>query len=194
MTNAEESEDRSLPKYQLLVNERDLVFFDCEFTGLRFDHEIVEIGFVKAKARTFEIVKERSIKLKAKHIENADPTALEIIGYDPEEWEREGVDMKEGLEEFLRYTKDALIVGHNVSVDLIHLEKAFWDYNLKANYFYKPLDTFSLGWLELRDNPALTNFSLRELASYFAIDRGQAHRGIDDARTTYQVFLKLIGK
>lgn len=194
MTNTEESEDRSLPKYQLLVNERDLVFFDCEFTGLSLDNEIIEIGFLKAKPGTFDVVKERSIKLKPVRIENADPSAMEMNGYDEEQWRKEAVDMKSGLEEFLRYTKDALLVGHNISADLVRLEKAFWEHDLRPNYYYKPLDTFSFAWLELRDDPVLTNFSLRELASYFAINRGQAHRGIDDARTTYQVFLKLIGK
>ncbi len=189
-----EETDIIQPEYEPLIHDRDLVFFDCEFTGLRFDHEITEIGLVKAKAGSFEILNERDIKLKPEHIENADPSGLEISGYDEEEWKREGVEMKAGLEEFLRYTKDAILVGHNVSVDMLHLEKALWDHDLEGNYFYKPLDTFALAWLQLRDDPSLVRFSLRELANYFGVDRGRAHRAIDDARTTYQVFLRLIGK
>lgn len=190
------SEDTDIiqPEIEPLIHERDFVFFDCEFTGLRFDHEITEIGFVKAKAGSFEILNERDIKLKPEHIENADPSGLEISGYDPEEWKREGVEMKAGLEEFLRYTKDTILVGHNVAMDLLHLEKALYEHGLQGNYFYKPLDTFALAWLQLRDDPSLTRFSLRELANYFGVDRGRAHRAIDDARTTYQVFLRLIGK
>jgi DNA polymerase-3 subunit epsilon len=189
-----EETDKSLPRYELLVNERDLVFVDCEFTGLTLDHEIIEIGFIKTKAQTFEIIKERDIKLLPKRVENANPDAMEINGYDVFEWAKEGVEMKAGLEEFLKYTKDALLVGHNISADMIRLEKAYWEYGLTGNHYYKPLDTFALAWLELRDNPAFTNFSLKELANFFNVDRGQAHRAIDDARTTYQVFLKLIGK
>lgn len=194
MIAMDQIQDTTQLDYEPLIRERDFVFFDCEFTGLRFNHEITEIGFVKAKAGTFEVLKERSIKLWPEHIENASPAGLEISGYNEAEWKRDGVEMKAGLEEFLTYTKDAILVGHNVSIDLMHLEKALWEHGLESNYFYKPLDTFALAWYQLQDEQEITRFSLRELANYFGIDRGRAHRAIDDARTTYQVFLKLIGK
>lgn len=194
MSDIDLSENNTTPEIEPLMQERDLVFFDCEFTGLRFDHELTEIGLMKVKAGTFDVLHERDIKLKPEHIENADPHGLEISGYDPEEWAKEGVEMKAGLQEFLRYTKDVILVGQNVSKDILHLEKALFEHGLKSNYFYKPLDTFTLGWFMLRDEPAITRYSLREMADYFGVDRGRAHRAIDDARTTYQIFLKLLGR
>ena len=174
------------------VAEADLVFFDTETTGFDLNKELIEIGLVKVKAKTFEIIIECDIKIKPARIGDADPDALEIVGYDPEEWEREGVDLKTGLEKFLSYTDGAVLVGHNIAFDWMHIKKSLEQCGLHFNYYYKGLDTFSLAWQKLAGQPNLTHMSLRELSKYFNLSEGRAHRAIDDARTTYRVFLELL--
>ncbi|MBS3903574.1 MAG: 3'-5' exonuclease [Anaplasmataceae bacterium] len=178
--------------YTIPLSERDFVFFDTEMTGLNFEHELIEIGFVKAKRQTFEFISEGDIKIFSKDITKADPNALEVIHYDPDEWAREAVPLKEGIEKFLAHTEDAILVGQNLPIDWLRLEQSLYACNLKANYYYKGLDTFSLGWLLFGDIPGFDRMSLREMAEFFNIDRGQAHRALDDARTTYQVFKALV--
>ena len=78
------------------VNERDLCFFDTETTGFELDKELLEIGAVRVKANTFEKLSEIDIKIKPQHIENATPEALEVVGYDEAEWEKEGMDLRLG--------------------------------------------------------------------------------------------------
>lgn len=174
------------------VAEADLVFFDTEMTGLDLDKELIEIGLVKAKAKTFEIIAEKDIKIKPVHIETADPDALKIVGYDPEEWERDGVDLKTGLEQFLSYTEGAILVGHNIAFDWMHVKKSLEQCGMRPNYYYKGLDTFSLAWQKLAGHKDIERISLGELARYFNIPEGRKHRAIDDAKATYQVFLKLL--
>jgi DNA polymerase-3 subunit alpha (Gram-positive type) len=178
--------------YKIPYSERDLVFFDTEMTGLKFEHELIEIGFIKAKRQTFEVVAEGDIKIFSKDITKADPTALEIIKYDPDEWARDGVSMEEGMKEFLKYTEDCVLVGHNINLDWLRLSQGLHETGLEANFYYKGLDTFSLGWLLFGEDSSFSRMSLRELAEHFKIDRGQAHRAIDDARTTYEVFKALV--
>jgi len=173
------------------VLERDLVFFDTETTGLELDKEIIEIGYVKARAGTFEVIEEGDIKIKPEHIEAASPEALEINGYDAEEWAREGVSAKEGVQKFLSVTKNALLVGHNLPFDWAHLLVLLQQLGTEPNFFYKGFDTFPMAWLLLRGDPKFVKFSLEELSAHFGIDQGRAHRAIDDARTTYRVFKKL---
>lgn len=174
------------------VAEADLVFFDTETTGFDLDKELIEIGLVRAKAKTFEVIAECDIKIKPTHIETADPDALLVVGYDPEEWDKEGVDLKTGLEKFLSYTSGTVLVGHNIAADWMHVKKSLEQCGLRPNYYYKGLDTFSLAWQKLAGHEGIQGISLRELRAYFNIPEGRAHRAIDDARVTYQVFLKLL--
>ncbi|MDP3880661.1 MAG: 3'-5' exonuclease [bacterium] len=187
----------TIPKFKdTPLEELDLVFFDCEFTGLEIlKHELIEIGFVKAKAKTLEFIEEGDIKILPQHIETADPHSLQLNGYNEEEWKNEGVGKKEGLEEFLRHTENCMLIGHNVNADRMFVQKALEEVGLKPNFHYKSLDTLSLGWAKLKDKGNFKTFSLlNELAPHFEVDTGREHRAIDDARTTYQVFKKLIDK
>lgn len=172
--------------------ERDIVFFDCEFTGFELDKEIIEIGFVKVRAGDLSVITEGDIKIKPEYLERANPEALMVAGYNEKEWAVDGVLRDEGLRQFLRHTENVLLAGHNVAMDWMHLHNALERSNLKPNFFYKSIDTFSLAWQKLRGNPAFTKFSLLELAPYFQVDQGRKHRAIDDARTTFGVYKHLI--
>lgn len=180
------------PQIVKRVFDRDLVFFDTETTGLLPSAEIIEIGFVKAKAGTFEVIAEGDIKIMPAHPERMHDEVRALVGYDEEEWAREAVERKAALQQFLAHTKDAMLVGHNLPFDREHVEIELEAHGIEPNYFYKGLDTFVMAWTLLGDQPAFTKFSLQELSTYFNIDQGRAHRAIDDARTTYQVFLKLV--
>ncbi|MBU2101655.1 3'-5' exonuclease [Patescibacteria group bacterium] len=178
--------------FDTLLSERDLCFVDTETTGFELDKELLEIGAVVAKANTFEKIDEIDIKIKPSHIENASPEALEIVGYNEEEWEKEGVNAKKGLRMFLDFAENTILVAQNLPFDWMHIQKALEEHELQPTYHYKGLDTFSLGWLMLGDKAEFTRLSLKEMADYFKINMGTHHRAIDDARTAYEIFLKLV--
>lgn len=178
-------------KDEIDVRKFDLVFFDTELTGLDAKHEIIELGFVKAKAGTFEVITEGSFKIRPTDLAGANHDSLVISGYSEEGWAG-ALSLKEALTEFLKYTEGAMLVGHNLPMDWFYLKKSLAQCELQPNYYYKGLDTYSLSWAKLRDIPEIRRFSLSELAPHFNINQGTAHRALDDARTTYQVFVNLM--
>ncbi len=179
-----------MTKEDVRVTEMDLVFFDTETTGLELSNELIEIGLVKVRRGTYEVVAEESIKIKPLHPERSNPEALRINGYTDAGW-ADAVDLKTGLTRFLTYTAGCMLVGHNLAFDWMHLKKSLEQCGLTANYYYKGLDTFSLAWQQLRSDPKFKRFSLSELAPHFGVNQGTAHRALDDARTTYGIFIKL---
>lgn len=178
--------------HSIPIHEPPLLFVDTELTGFELDKEICEIGYIKADGKSFALLDEGVIKLIPAHIERANAESLSINGYNTEEWEREGVDQASGLERFARISEGALLVGHNIAFDWMHLVSSFETYGIVPKFYYKSLDTFSMAWQKLRGKAKLEKFSLEELANYFNVDRGRAHRALDDARTTFEVFKKLI--
>lgn len=178
--------------FDIPVNERDLCFFDTETGGFELDKELLEIGAIRVKANTLEKLSEIDIKIKPERIEEANPSALEIVGYNEEEWQREGVSLRDGLMEFLEFARDSILVAHNLPFDWMHLQNNLEKHGLQPTYFYKGLDTFSLAWLMLGSKPELTKLSLKELSNHFDIDMGTHHRGIDDARSAYKIFVELL--
>ena len=178
---------------QFFVRDADLVVFDTEYTSLEFDKsELLEIGLVKLKAKTFEVMAEDDIKIRPTHIETADQASLEVVGYDKEEWEREAMDLRLALEKFLSYTDQCVLVAHNLPADWMMIRRAVEEVGLKENFYYKGIDTFSLAFAKLANEPDFERYSLGELTKYFGVDEGQKHRAIDDARATAEVFKHLI--
>jgi DNA polymerase-3 subunit alpha (Gram-positive type) len=180
-----------LNKDEIITDDLDLVFFDTELTGLEMHHEIIEIGFIKVRAKTFEVIIEKQIKIKPVHLETANRDSLEIAGYKEADW-ADAVDIKTALQEFLSYTENAMLVGHNLPMDWLFLKKSLAECQLPSNFYYKGLDTFSLAWQKLRETGMFHRYSLKELSAHFNVSQGNAHRALDDARTTYEIFKKLV--
>lgn len=182
-----------MQKNNIDVRNFDLIFVDTELTGLDLKHEIVEIGFLKVEKGTYKVLAEKCIKIKPARLADANPESLAISGYNEKDW-ADAVDLKTGLTDFLSYTDNCMLVGQNIGVDMMHIKNGLEQCGLKPNYFYKGIDTFTLAWNKLIENTEIKRFSLSELAPHFGVNAGTQHRALDDARTTYGVFLKLIGR
>ncbi|HEY4498024.1 MAG TPA: 3'-5' exonuclease [Candidatus Paceibacterota bacterium] len=178
--------------FEVPLGERGLCFFDTETTRLDLKAEIIELGAVRAEPKEFKSLGEFEIKIKPEHIENAIPEALVINGYNEKDWQA-AVSKEEGIKKFLEFVDNSILVANNLPFDWMWLQKAVEDLSLEPTYFYKGLDIFSLAWVVLGERPELPNLTLGQLANYFRVDQGHPHRALDDARTAYKVFLKLIG-
>jgi DNA polymerase III epsilon subunit-like protein len=180
-----------MDKSQIDVRNFDLVFVDTELTGLDANHEIVELGFIKVEKGTLNVVVEKSIRIRPTRLPEANPESLAISGYNEADWVS-AVDLKTAMTEFLQYTDGAMLVGHNLPMDWFFIKKSLYECGLQPNFYYKGLDTFTLAWTKLKDASTIKRYSLSELAPHFGIDMGTQHRALDDARTTYRVFSKLV--
>ncbi|MDP3991812.1 MAG: 3'-5' exonuclease [Candidatus Colwellbacteria bacterium] len=180
--------------FDIPLSERNLCFFDLETTRLDLKAEIIEIGAIRVEPKEFRILNELELKIKPEKISEADPEGLAISGYSDGDW-MEAVALEDGVKTFLEFAEGTVLVANNLPFDWMWLQKAVEDLNLQPTYFFKGLDIFSLAWLKFKaephTEPLAANLSLKQLATYFNVDMGKHHRALDDARTAYNIFLKL---
>ena len=102
-----------------------LAFIDTETTGLDpINNEIIEIAIkiidteiIRTTCRT-DVVYEFEGKFKIRCMETASPKALEINGYNEEEWKDAYSWSKPACERLVERLKDCVVVGHNVQFDI----------------------------------------------------------------------------
>jgi len=181
------------------MKHHNLAFIDLETTGLSPErHEIIEIGIILAKQTPregkgplVEIIEELELKVSPEHIEDADPQALKINGYDRDKWS-DAISLGKAMETVRDETKDAILVGQNVSFDWVFLEKAFAKTGIQNKMHYHRIDLMSMAFAKLYNDPKAQRFSLRELCLYFGVKNEKAHSALSDIRATYEVYKKLL--
>lgn len=162
---------------------RDLVFIDLETTHLNPQvGEIIEIALVR-------VTKEREIrfvsKIKPERIHLAQKRALEINGYNEEDWE-DAPRARDIAGRVADLISDGLLVGHNVSFDFEYLEEFLHVHGQKFRASYRKIDTMTLAHEHL---PFLTSYSLATLRDFFGLSQEGAHRAekdLDDMRDIYR--------
>jgi DNA polymerase III subunit epsilon len=168
-----------------------ITFVDLETTGLDFrKHEILEIGVIRADARTLEIVAQCEVRVCPERLENASPEALAIAGYSLADWV-EASTLEVALCRVAPLFEGALVAGHNVGFDWAFLEEAFRREELPLpEVDYHRLDTASLAW-PLVASGELTSLSLNSVATHFGLERPSPHRALADARCSLEVARRL---
>jgi len=175
---------------------RKLVFLDVETTG--FDpikHEIVELGAVvvepQGSYQNLKVLHELDIKVKPTRIEDADPGALRVNGYDEAQW-MFAHDLAEAMQELSAKAKGCSIVAHNIAFDWSFIQQAYDTTGVENTLHYQKLDTLSMAFIKLHKDPDLSNLSLRALCEYFGIVNTNAHTALADTRATVEVFKGLM--
>lgn len=165
---------------------------DLETTGLsNKKHEIIEIGCVVFDSETFEISDSFNIKVKPMRIKDAEPKALEINGYDPDEW-KDAIGLKEALSDYAKRTSGTTFMAHNVSFDWGFLEEA----SFKTRVFYefsdhRRLDLLSMAYAKIPKNK-VQGYSLKTICAYLGIAPEPAvHRALNGAMKEWEVYKKL---
>ena len=181
------------------MKKHNLAFIDLETTGLDPErHEIIEIGCIIARqverpglGPAVEKIEEIDLKVKPEHVETADPQSVRINGYTKEAW-LFAVDLKPALEEIVEKTKDAIMVGQNVSFDWVFLEKAFAKTGVTHMMHYHKIDTIALAFAKLYDDDRAQKYSLRSLCDLLGVVNEREHSALSDVRATYEVYKKLL--
>ena len=173
------------------IFERPIAITDVETTGLdAVKHEILEIGLVLVDQRTDEVIDTLNIKVKPEHIETADPNALKINGYDPENW-LNAVSLLEAMTLYSHKAKNAIFCSHNVTFDWSFIAAAFKKAGLKSTLDYHRLDLFSLIWAKTKDSN-IESFSLSKVALFLGLpEEPLPHRAINGARTAHEIYKKI---
>jgi DNA polymerase III epsilon subunit family exonuclease len=173
------------------MKKHNFAFIDIETTGLNvLKHEIIEFGCVLSTPGG-DLIEEFELKIKPEHIEDADPVSLKVNHYDVKDWEG-ALGLEEAIKIITEKTKDCIMVGHNVSFDSLFLEYAFAKMQIANTMHYHKLDTISMAWAKLHNEPDVEHFSLREMCLRFGIKNERAHTALSDARATFELYKKLM--
>ena len=159
------------------------VLVDIETTGLspRTD-EIIEIGAIKVKENKIIDTYNTLIKIDR----NLNPFITKLTGITNKMLET-GKETDKALEEFVNFTGNEIIMGHNVNFDINFIYDkclSYLDYYLSNDF----VDTMRIAKHIL---PDIQNYKLGTLANYFGVDYRSAHRGLKDVEITYEVYNKL---
>lgn len=181
------------------MHKRNLAFLDTETTGLNPDiHEIIQIGAVVVSQTlsddgkvSFEVIEEFELKVKPEHIDLADPVALRINGYDEADWVF-AYTLKEAMTILASKTKDMIMVAHNAHFDLNFFDRAWKKTEITNPMHVYALDTISIAYAKLYGRADVDKFSLRFLSQYLGIENKNAHTALSDARTTFELYKKLM--
>ena len=177
------------------MKNKKLAFVDIETTGFDVENqEIIEIACViiqQNNAILGDIVEEFEFKIKPQNIENADPEALSINGYNEADW-LFASSLQQAMQTFAEKTKDCIFVAHNAAFDWAFIAKAFSTTGIENQMFYAKIDTISFAFAKLHENTKITRYSLGALCDYFEITNDRAHTALADTRATLEVYKKLL--
>ena len=164
---------------------------DIETTGLVPNfNEIIEIACVIFDDVTFEIDKTFEAKVKILHHERFDPKALEVNGYNDDEW-RNARQLHDVLKEYGEITKGAKFCSQNIIFD--------WGFLMASDSVYLNFDRHkielsSLAYAKI-PHDKVTNYSLKTICTYLRIPpEPKQHRALNGAMKAYEVFKKLMEK
>lgn len=161
---------------------RDYVVIDLEMTGLNpKTDKILELAAVRMRNG-------QEVEAYARLVNPQVPLSemvTELTGI-TEEKAAKGAPVDETVEEFLEFLGEDVLVGQNVIFDYSFLKQ--WAVNHKRPLEKEAVDTLKLARAFL---PVEQKKDLESLCAYFGVERVHAHRALDDARETAQIFEKL---
>lgn len=158
------------------------VVLDLETTGLSAkNHKIIEIGAIR-------IVNHRVEESFCCFVNPRMPIPSRVVALTgiTDDMVLKGKQEDAALEELLTFLGEDIVIGHNVNFDYSFVKQ--WAVNHKRRLEVKGLDTLKMARKILPpDQPK----KLESLCAYFGITRENAHRALDDALETYEVFERL---
>lgn len=160
---------------------REYVVIDLEMTGIcPKKDEILEIGAVKItegrREQIFQCLVRPTVPIPAR--------VTELTGI-TEEMADQGKNVDDAMREFLVFSQDLPLVGHQLMCDYGFLKR--WAVNHRVPMERKGLDTLKLARKFL---PKEQKKSLPELCRYYGIAQ-RSHRALPDARATEQILRNL---
>lgn len=174
------------------MRDYPIAIVDLETTGLDYHiHEIIEIGMVLVDQKTLEIKDTMDVKVRPLHIERASPKAMEVNGYNEEDWVG-ACDLKKAMIILSAKSKGAMFCSQNTTFDWGFCQEGFYKTNVNNMMDYHRLDLLTMSWLTLR-NSGLDKFNLFAVSQFLGLEpEPLPHCAFNGALNAYEVFKKLI--
>jgi len=175
------------------INSTRFVVLDTEATGFDYENDrILCIGAIVLQNNSIPIQESIEVFIQQEHYNKATAHIHGIL--------RESIlnrpNELEGLQQFLDFLGDSIIVAHHSFFDISMINKAL-ERNGLPKLKNKTLDTALLYKKTLLYSPLLIrkeSYSLDELADKFDISKKDRHTAMGDAYITAIAFLKILNK
>ena len=152
---------------------------DLEMTGLSAKRDkVIEIGAVRVRNR--QVVDTYGTLVNAKC--EIPQKVRELTGI-TDEMVADGMDENEAMQKLLDFIGEDILVGHNIRYDYSFIKQ--WAVNKRIPLELYACDTLQIARMLLA--PDLSK-KLDDLCEYFHIERETAHRALDDAIQTQQIY------
>ncbi|WP_346966796.1 3'-5' exonuclease [Clostridium perfringens] len=178
-------------KFSLLINEfekENIIVFDVESTGVDVtEDEIIQIAAIKLNKKGEVVDKFEKFLKNKKPVKDS----YYVHGFSDEMLQRIGEDKEKVLKEFVEYSKDSIIVGHNVQYDINILCSELERNNLgkpKFKTFYDTLDIYR------RFYPGNINYKLENLSKVYDTKYKPSHDAMDDIIATGELLVRAINE
>jgi DNA polymerase III epsilon subunit family exonuclease len=173
-------------KYQKFL-ETEFTVFDIETSGLDpLKDEVLEIAGLKMKG-PLEIDR---FEMLLRPTRSIPPEVEKIHGLNEFFLLVNGQDGREVINEFLKFIKDSMVVGHNI----IGFDWLFIQNYSKKYSFGLPQNNLIDTLLLARKILVLPQYNLTAVARSFGFENRNAHRAMPDVEVNAQVFVKLMEK
>lgn len=178
-------------KFSLLINEfekENIIVFDVESTGVDVtEDEIIQIAAIKLNKKGEVVDKFEKFLKNKKPVKDS----YYVHGFSDEMLQKIGDDKEKVLKEFVEYSKDSIIVGHNVQYDINILCSELERSNLgkpKFKTFYDTLDIYR------RFYPGNINYKLENLSKVYDTKHKPSHDAMDDIIATGELLVRAINE
>ncbi|MCT4583352.1 MAG: UvrD-helicase domain-containing protein [Peptostreptococcaceae bacterium] len=163
---------------------KEIVVFDVESTGLDvLNDEVIEIAAIKFN-------KDKEISRFQRFIKNKNPVleSFYIHGYSDEFLKEKGSLKEVVFKEFNNYTKDCILLGHNVSYDINILNNNMNKVNMNFDNYINYFDTLDISKRYIKS----TDYKLETLSNLLKINHKPTHNAMDDIIATKMIFESLV--
>lgn len=152
---------------------------DLEMTGLSAKRDkVLEIGAVRVRNGQAEDTYGTLVRVKCEI-----PQSVQELTGITSEMAAGGMDEDEAMQKLLDFIGKDILVGHNITYDYSFIKQ--WTVNRRIPLELYACDTLRLARMLLAPEQSK---KLEDLCAYFHIKREQAHRALDDALETQQLF------
>lgn len=171
---------------EFMTDDMDnFVVFDVETTGFSAKNDkIIEIGAVKIKngeiVDSFNTLINPNVPLKDEIITLTGITDSMLVNQPT---------IKDVIGKFKKFISDSVLVAHNANFDMAFLKNNFEKNNINIENPY--IDTLELSRIFY---PNVRSHSLGNIAKRLGVSLENAHRAVDDARATGEIFIRLLDK
>jgi len=166
---------------------------DLEMSGPNVQqHEVLDVGGVRADiAPGIPELEAWGARVRPKHIGNAVPGALKVVGYSAKAW-KDAIDLDVAMDRFAELGRESVVAGWGIGQDMAFLVESFrrtgrpWPFALVA------LDVQPIARKLLKGTGDVDRFNLGHVADRLGIGRMGEHGALADAYATYDVLVKLL--